>query len=58
MRSIAEYLGKAAEFDVLAKSTDNPTLKKRYSDVAECYRLLASDLRRLIATGARKSDEP
>jgi hypothetical protein len=36
MRSVAEYLGKAAEFDELARSTRERALSKRYSDVAEC----------------------
>jgi hypothetical protein len=58
MRSVAEYLGRAAEFDELARTTNSPTLKKRYTDVADCYRLLAGERRRLIATGALKSDEP
>jgi hypothetical protein len=58
MRNVAEYLGKAAEFDELARSTTEPALKKRYADVAECYRLLASERQRLIATGAIKSELP
>jgi hypothetical protein len=58
MRSVAEYLGKAAEFDELARSTSERALSKRYSDVAECYRLLASERQRLIGTGALKSELP
>jgi hypothetical protein len=42
MRSVAEYLEKAAEFDELARSTSEPVIKKRYADVAESYRLLRS----------------
>ena len=58
MRSVAEYLAKAAEFEELAGSASEPALKKRYADVAECYRLLANERRRLITTGAIKSDQP
>jgi hypothetical protein len=58
MRSVAEYLEKAAEFDELARSTSEPALKKRYADVAESFRLLASVRQRLIETGDLKPDEP
>lgn len=58
MRSVAEYLEQAAEFDELARSTCELALKKRYADVAESYRLLASVRRRLIETGAIKPDQP
>lgn len=58
MRSVAEYLSKAAEFDELAGLASEPALKKRYADVAECYRLLASERQRLIAAGAIKSEQP
>jgi hypothetical protein len=54
MRSVAEYLEKAAEFDELARSTSEPVLKQRYVDVAESYRLLAIVWQRLIETGALK----
>lgn len=57
-RSVAEYLAKAAEFDQLAGSASEPPLQKRYADVAECYRLLASERRRLITNGAIKSEKP
>jgi hypothetical protein len=57
VRSVAEYLAKAVEFDELAGSASEPALKKRYADVAECYRLLASERRRLITNGAIKSEE-
>ena len=58
MRSVAEYLAKAAQFDELVVSTSEPSLQKRYADVAECYRLLANERRRLIAAGAIKPDPP
>jgi hypothetical protein len=50
MRTVTEHLEeKAAEFDELARSTSDPALKKRFSDVAECYRLLARERERLVA---------
>jgi hypothetical protein len=55
VRGVAEYLEKAAEFDALAKEASEPGLKKRYADVAECYRLLAGERQRLIKTGAIES---
>jgi hypothetical protein len=55
VRSVGEYLAKAAEFDGLAASASKPTLKKRYADMAECYRLLASERQRLVETGAVKN---
>ncbi len=51
MRTIGEYLAKAAEFDELATTATHASLKKRYADLAECYRLLASERKRLIADG-------
>jgi len=51
MRSVAEYLAKAAEFDALARSSSEPSLRKRYADMAECYRLLAAERQRLIEAG-------
>jgi hypothetical protein len=56
MRSVAEYLEKAAEFDELARSTSEPALKTRYADVAESYRLLAMVWQRLLETGAPNSE--
>ena len=52
MRSVAEYLGRAAEFDELARSSVEPALKKQFADIAECYRLLARKRQRLIETGS------
>ena len=34
MRSVAEYLGRAAEFDELARSSVEPALKKQFADIA------------------------
>jgi hypothetical protein len=58
MRSVAEYMDKAAEFDRLAADATDPTLKKRYADLASCFRLLAQDRARLIAEGALVDDPP
>jgi hypothetical protein len=58
MRSVAEYLETAAEFDDLARLTSEPALRTRYAHVAECYRLLARELQRLIETGALKPEQP
>ena len=53
MRTVAEYLAKAAEFDAMASGCDgHPALKKRYADLANCYRLLAREREKLIADGA------
>ena len=51
MRSVAEYLEKAGEFARMAAKASNPGLKKRYGDLAECYRLLAEERKRLLETG-------
>ena len=56
MRSVAEYIDRAVEFDRLAADTADPTLKKRYADLAACYRLLAQDRERLIAEGSLAAD--
>jgi hypothetical protein len=48
MRTLAEYLMKAIECDYLANAAPDPALKKRYSDLAECYRLFAKERERLI----------
>ena len=52
MRSFADYLAMATEFDELARSSSEPALKKRYADIAECYRLLARERQRLIEIGS------
>jgi hypothetical protein len=50
MRSVSEYLARAAEFDELVRSSSEPALITRYADIAECYRLLACERQRLIET--------
>jgi len=56
MRSVTEYIDKAGEFSRLAADTADLTLKKRYADLAACYRLLAQDRERLIAEGSLADD--
>jgi hypothetical protein len=56
MRTVAEYIAKAVEFDGLARAASEPTLKKRYADLAKSYRLLAQERERLVACGALPSD--
>ena len=52
MRSVSEYLERAAEFEALAGTASIEPLKKRYGDIAACYRLLAREREWLIGTGA------
>lgn len=56
MRTVAEYRTKAAEFEILAEETITPALKKRYADMANCYRLLAEERERLVKSGELPSD--
>jgi hypothetical protein len=56
VRSAANYLEKAAEFEALAAAADVDVLKKRYADIAACYRLLAKDHEWLIGTGTIPSE--
>jgi hypothetical protein len=58
VRSVAEYLKMAAEFEALAAAAPVDVLRKRYDDVAARYRLLAKDPEHLIATGALQDDQP
>ena len=58
MRTVAEYLARAAEFDELAKAASIEALQKRYTDIAECYRLLARERQQLIKSGSVQSDQP
>jgi hypothetical protein len=58
MRSVAEYMNRAAVFDDLAARASEPALKTRYADLAECYRLLAGERKRLVDEGTILSDAP
>jgi hypothetical protein len=51
LRTVAEYLERAAEFESL-EATSAGALRKRFADVAACYRLLAKERERLIAAGS------
>jgi hypothetical protein len=51
MRTVEEYLEKAGEFEKLAARATQASLRKRYADVAACYRLLADERKRLIDEG-------
>jgi len=52
MRDVAECLEKAAEFDELARSTNDPSLQKHYEEVADSFRLMASVRLRLYEMSA------
>lgn len=41
VRSVAQYWERAAEFEALAVTASVDGLRKRFSDIAACYRLLA-----------------
>jgi hypothetical protein len=58
MRSVAEYLARASEFEALAAEASIESLKKRYDDIAACYLLLAKDREWLISTGAIEGERP
>ena len=52
MRTVEQYLEKAAEFDAFAATSSDECMQKRFADIAAFYRLLARDRERLVATGA------
>jgi hypothetical protein len=56
MRTVAEYNAKADEFDAFARNAATPGLKKRYADLAECYRLLAKEREQLVTQGVIPMD--
>jgi hypothetical protein len=43
MKTAAEYMAQAFEFERMANTAREPVFKKRYADLAECYRLLAKE---------------
>jgi len=51
-------MAKADEFDGLARTAPTPNLKKRYADLAECFRLLAQERERLVVEGVIPMDTP
>jgi len=48
MRTVARYRRKAAEFDALASRDVEASLKQRFTNIADSYRLLAKERRRDI----------
>ncbi len=58
MRSVTEYLEKAAEFEALAATATVEVQRQRYRDIAACYRLLAREREWLIGTGAIEGERP
>ena len=56
MRSVTEYLLKALELDGLAAAAPEEAFRKRYADLAECYRRLAAERERLIGEGTIRPD--
>jgi hypothetical protein len=51
-------LERAAEFEALAAKASVDELRKRYADIAACYRLLAKEREWLISTGAIEGEQP
>jgi len=52
MRTVDDYLVKAAEFDDIADETKHPELKRRYRDLARSYKALAEARQRAINDGS------
>jgi hypothetical protein len=52
MRTIDDYLAKAADFDEIASETRHPDLKQRFRDLAQSYRALAAARQRAIDDGS------
>jgi hypothetical protein len=48
MRDVAAYLAKAVEFEVMASTIPDATLKNAYAEIARAYRQLAKDRERLL----------
>jgi hypothetical protein len=58
MRTAAEYLEKAAQFDGLAKTCCDPELQRQLAEVAESFRLIARERQRLIKAGPIEPESP
>jgi hypothetical protein len=52
MRTVEQYLEKTVDFDAFSATSSNEIMRKRFADIAACYRLLARDRERLVAMGA------
>jgi hypothetical protein len=48
MKTVAQYLAQAREFEAMAESTPNDTLKMGYLDLAQAYRKLARERGKLL----------
>jgi hypothetical protein len=57
MRVASEYIARAREFEARAADAMDAALKRRYADLAACYRLLAAECERVIATAATGSKD-
>ena len=51
IRTVAEYVGKVAEFKRQAQHESDHGLKKRYAELADRYQLMADERRRMISDG-------
>lgn len=58
MRSVNEYLKLAEQYAADAQAQPEPGLRKRFADIAECYRLLAEERRKLITEGKIQPEQP
>jgi hypothetical protein len=58
MRTAVEYLGKAGEFDELAKSCGDPELHKQLAEIEASLRLIARERQRLIKAGLIEPESP
>ena len=56
MRSVEEYRSKADGFERLAAQATHAVQRRRYADLAACYRILADERARLIAEGTLKPE--
>jgi len=54
MRTVADYIAKAVEFEERANAAADAVLKKAYAELAQGYRILARDRERAISEGALK----
>ena len=57
MRTVSEYLLKAVECDQVAKTAPEDALKKRYADLAECYRMLAEERKQLVESSTDQTPD-
>jgi hypothetical protein len=57
-RGEVPYDERRTNFEALAATATVDVLKKRYGDIAACYRLLAKEREWLIGTGAIEGEQP